>query len=295
MGGAIFILENAPKQRHDLISSLYSASSMGGHLLASWGVYTISTYATIDPGWRILYLLGCITALFGCLLRRNSAPTIHRSVKFSAASKNFLYSVWKNRRALLMITITSGFSYATYSIALVLMNGLIPLITPFTNAEIMEINTYLLLLDFAALPLFGWIAAQVSREKLMLGVSLATLLLAMPLMNGLEGASLTGIIAIRLILVIVGVAFCAPFHAWAQQLVPADSRYAVISLGYALGSQLLGSPTAAFSLWCYRQTGMVSSVAWFWMLLAFASSLSLMLTVKSHQVSHPRVAANTAE
>ena len=101
----------------------------------------------------------------------------------------------------------------------------------------------------------------------------------MPLLMSLEGASLVQIIGVRIVFVIFGVAFFAPFHAWAQQLIPSTCRYAVISLGYALGSQLLGSPTASLALWCFQKTGMISSVAWYWLGLGLISSLSIVMTL----------------
>ena len=142
----------------------------------------------------------------------------------------------------------------------------------------MKINTYLLIFDFAALPFFGWIASKVPREKLMLSVSLGVILCAIPLISSLKGATFIGVIGVRIVFVVFGVAFFAPFHAWAQQLVPANSRYAVISLGYALGTQALGSPTAALALWSFHKSGLVSSVVWYWMFLGLLSSGIITLT-----------------
>lgn len=282
IGGAIFLLENSPERRQDLFSSLYDASTMGGHLLASFGVFLLSTYDFVNPGWRLLYLSGCITALFGCLMRRSSPP-IKESIKFSESVLKLKNSLWEHRKILFFIMVCSGFGSACYSIALVLMNGLIPLVSIFTKEEIMKINTYLLILDFCALPVFGWVASKISREKLMLLSSLAVALFSIPLCLSLEGASLPHIISVRILFVIFGVAFFAPFHAWAIQLLPRDSRYAVISLGYALGSQLLGSPTAALALWCFKKTGMMASVAWYWMFLSLLSSgiIGMALRAKS--------------
>jgi len=285
MGGAIFLLENSSEKRHDLLSSLYSASTMGGHLLASLGVFLLGYYNLTDPGWRFLYLCGCVTALFGCLIRR-SPRTVQPTVKFSQAAMNLKDTLWIYRKPLICIMITSGFASATYSIALVLMNGFIPLVSTFSKTEVMKINTYLLILDFFALPFFGWIASKVPREKLMLSASLGVVLCAMPLMLSLKGASLMGIIAVRIAFVIFGVAFFAPFHAWAQQLIPSTCRYAVISLGYALGTQALGSPTAALSLWCFQKTGLIASVSWYWMFLGLLSSgvIALALRTKKTQI-----------
>lgn len=282
MGGAIFLLENSSEKRHDLFSSLYSASTMGGHLLASLGVFLLGYYNLTDPGWRFLYLCGCVTALFGCLIRR-SPRTVQPTVKFSQAAMNLKDTLWTYRKPLICIMITSGFASATYSIALVLMNGFIPLVSTFSKTEVMKINTYLLILDFFALPFFGWIASKVPREKLMLSASLGVVLCAMPLMLSLKGASLMGIIGVRIAFVIFGVAFFAPFHAWAQQLIPSTCRYAVISLGYALGTQALGSPTAALSLWCFQKTGLVASVSWYWMFLGLLSSGVIALALRTQK------------
>ncbi len=147
MGGAIFLLENSSEKRHDLFSSLYSASTMGGHLLASLGVFLLSHYNFTDPGWRFLYLCGCVTALFGCLIRR-STHTVQSSLKFSRTLTNLKRTLWKYRKPFLCIMITSGFASATYSIALVFMNGFIPLVSTLTKTEVMKINTYLLVLIF---------------------------------------------------------------------------------------------------------------------------------------------------
>jgi len=282
MGGAIFLLENSSEKRHDLFSSLYSASTMGGHLLASLGVFLLGYYNLTTSGWRFLYLFGCITALFGCLIRR-SPHTMQPSVKISHTVTNLRNTLWTHRKALVCIMITSGFASATYSIALVLMNGFIPLVSTLSKTEVMKINTYLLLLDFCALPFFGWVAYKVPREKLMLSASLGVVLFAIPLILSLKGSLLMGVIGVRMAFVIFGVAFFAPFHAWAQQLIPSTCRYAVISLGYALGTQALGSPTAALALWCFQKTGMISSVVWYWMFLGLLSSGIIALALRKKQ------------
>ena len=85
-----------------------------------------------------------------------------------------------------------------------------------------------------------------------------------------------GIVVIRTLFVLIGVAFTAPFHAWAQQMVPQAHRYSVISFAYALGSQILGGPTALISLWLFKKTGQISSVSWYWMVLAITSSVVMM-------------------
>lgn len=282
MGGAIFLLENAPEKKHDFFSSLYNSTTIGGYIFASAGVAVISHFNLIDWGWRLLYSIGCLTGFFGFVIRKkistNAWPI--SSVKHQSPIINQLKILWNQRIPLLHIIVNAGFAYASFTIALVLINGFLPFISSVTKSEMMHLNTWLLVLDFCTLPFFGWLSSRISREKVMFGASLGAILSGIPLFILLPQSSFIGIIVIRIILVFFGVAFFAPFHAWAQQIVPKEHRYAIISFGYALGSQLLGGPTAAISLWSFKMTGMISSAAWYWLLLALLSSLSLVMTKK---------------
>lgn len=290
MGCGIFLLENAPEKKRDLLSSLYNSTTIAGILCASAMVALI---ASIDAlwAWRLLYLFGAITGIFAYLLRRGSA------VEFSER-KSFKI-LWEHKKALLFIASAAGFSYATYSIAIVLMNGFVPLVTSFSKEQMMELNTYLLVLDLVALPFFGWVASKISRMKLMLFSAMGVILFAIPLFMLIPSSSLPMIIAIRICLVLLGVAFAAPFNAWAHELLPTQSRYTIISFGYALGTQTLGGGTAAISLWCYKQTGSVAHAALYWTLLAFISCIAILLSKKYKESFHeeknltPRVTASS--
>ncbi len=278
MGGAIYLLENSPEKKQDWFSGLYSASTIGGILLASAGVFFLSTNHQIEMGWRILYIFGIVTVLFGLFLRRQEeiTPVLQREAPL-------LKILWEHRKLFLCVMISAGYSYASYTIALVLMNGFIPLISPFSKTEMMGMNTLLLILDFCALPLCGWLSSKVSREKWMFFCALIATVCAIPLCLLLKEGSLFTIVAVRTVLVLLGVAFFAPFHAWALQLVPASYRYLIISFGYSVGTQLLGGPTSAVSLWLYKKTGIVSSIGWYWMGLALISTIMLLFTMRKRQ------------
>jgi MFS family permease len=279
MGGAIYLLENISEKRHDFFSSLYNASTIGGILLASGCVALLSTFESVEKGWRLLYVLGCMTAFFGCLIRKNMPFVEKKSLSLKSQLSNF----WTYRRPLALITLTSGLAYANYSIALVLMNGFVPLVTGLTKAQMISLNTGLLVFDFCALPFFGWLSSKISREKLMIGTALAIALSSLPLLLFLKGATFLTVVAVRMCFVILGVAFFAPYHAWAQQLLPPEVRYSLISFGYALGSQLLGGQTAAISLWLFKETGWVGSVALYWMGLAFITTFVLTKTLQKKE------------
>ncbi len=285
MGGAIFLLENSCEKKHDLLSSFYNASTVGGILLASAGVSMLSHFQKVDSAWRFLYVFGCIMTLFACMMRRKipeeSISNPKRSFSFGKSLADLAKILWTYKKTLLSIMIVSGFSYATYSIALILMNGFVPLVSTLTKSQMMGLNTSLLVLDFCALPFFGWLSSRISREKLMLFSSLSVIVSAIPLFMLLKEGTLMNVLIVRICFVLFGVAFSAPFHAWAQQLIPPAHRYAVISFGYALGSQILGGPTAAISLWLFSQTTWIMSVSWYWLSLAIASSIVVAISWKT--------------
>ena len=274
MGGGIFLLEGSSEKRHDLLSSIYSSSTIAGILLASAGVALLCAINIVEWGWRLLYLFGCVTALVGMILRKKE-PAMSDASLFSLSLKEMARLFWQQRRTLIAIALVSAFSYANYSVALVLTNGLIPLVSDFTRADMTTLNTALLVFDFAALPFFGWLSSKISREKLMLATSVCVLFSAIPLFALMHHASYSTIVCARVSFVLLGVAFAAPFYAWAQKLVPPSHRYLLVAFGYALGTQLLGGPTSSIVLWTFQKTGSLAVAAWYWMTLAGLSGLVL--------------------
>lgn len=278
VGGALLLMEDKTKKNEDFLSALYNMTTIGGILLASAGVSLISYFGMIEWGWRALYLIGCITAFFAFSLRREplfvSPAYKNEEIRFNW--KESLKTCWKYRLELIQVAVVSGFSYATYSVALVLLNGFVPLVSSVTQSEMTYLNTLLLILDFLTLPLFGWLCLKTGRQAMMLAASFGTLLLGAPLIFLLSHASLMTVIGVRIVFVVLGVAFFAPFYSWAKSLVGPTHRYLVLSFGYAIGSQFLGGPTSTLSLWLFHKTGMPISLSWYWLLLAFLSTIVLL-------------------
>ncbi len=270
MGGAIFLLEQAPPTKHDLISSIYNAITIAGILGASAGASLCAYFGNIADNWRVLYLIGALAALFGWVLRLSS-PKVALTASlptFSFSWRSLVSLLWNNLSPLTKIALGAGLGYANYVMALVFFNAFVPLVAPFSTDEMTHLNTFLLIFDFALLPCCGLLAAKIHRENLMRYSALAIALLAIPLSMLLENASWTTVILVRSTFVFLGVSFFAPFHAWARGLVDERHRYLLISFGYSLGTQLFGSPAATVSMWLFHKTGWVASLSWYWMLLA---------------------------
>jgi MFS family permease len=271
IGGAIFVLEHTPLPKRGFMSGCYDASSIGGILLASGVVALMSAYGSIDQSWRTLFWAGAMTALFGIFLRWKATD----SAEFIESPKVQRMSVFQTlrdqRSPFLSIILTSGFAYTTYSLAFTLMNGYVPLITSLSKTEVVQINTLLLVVDLFLLPCFGYLASKFGKERIMLMGACGSVVSAIPLFLLLDHASLYVVVAVRFTIVFFGVAFAAPYYAWAMERVSPRHRYLILSLGGALGSQLIGVPTSAICLWLYKTLGWSGAPALYLLVVGIAA------------------------
>lgn len=268
--GSIFVLENSPLNQKNMMSSFYDVSSLSGPLLASGLVTLLTMQEAVEEWWRFLFILGGITAIFGLFLRL-SIPVKNAPLQ-QAKVAGFLEITKLHKGVLLSIIITSGFSYITYAMPFILMNGYVPLVTKLARSDVMKVNTLLIACDMLLLPCFGFLAHRFGKERLMLTGAFCSAISAIPLFYCLDGAGIFTVCFVRLAIIIFGVAFAAPYHAWKLEQVP-PRHYSVLSFGYALGSQLIGAPTSAICLWLYQQFGYIwspglylllfGSLAWF--------------------------------
>lgn len=291
IGGAVYLLENTQEKYHNLLSSLYDCSTVLGIILASGGISLIYYFDVQQDGWRVLYLFGCITAIFGAILRWRIKPNQLTQLgnNSKAILSKALNTIWKSKKETVTIMLAAGFGYSTYSVALVMINGFVPLISDISHQQMIKINTGMLLFDLIILPIFGSIANIFSRQKMMITAALSAALSGIPIFMLLEGSNLLTVLVIRIWLVIVGVCFSATFYSWSQNLVPKEERYTILSFGYALGTQLFGGPTATVSLWLFKMTGIAHSAAWYWMGLGLASTIAIVICHKKDSLRYPQL------
>ncbi|HEY2811091.1 MAG TPA: MFS transporter [Rhabdochlamydiaceae bacterium] len=271
VGASIFILEHTEEPRKNFISSIYNASTIAGTLIASILVSLCSFYWKDMPFWRWLYWSGGITALVVLPIRYKLTEGVE-FIKAKQTSANIVKVLSLNWKPLLAILCVAGFSYTTYSLPFTFMNGYIPLVTSMTKAGAVHMNTCLLVLDMCTLPFFGVLASKYSKEKIMLISALFTCVSSIPLFYLLPSASLPTILAIRMLIVLCGVGFSATYYSWIQELVLPQYRYTILSTGHAIGSQLIGAPTSAISLWLFQKTGWAGAPALYLMITSFLAA-----------------------
>lgn len=266
VGGAVFLLEHAEEGQKNMLSSLYNAATIAGALIAAASVTLCHLHFREEPFWRWLYWSGGITALIAVPIRYSLKESVEFMSAKLGAAWNVKEALKKNWKAFLAVVCVAGFSYTTYSLPITLMHGFVPLVTSITQAQIVQTTTFLLILDMCTLPFFGYLSSRISKEKIMLFAACFSFVSSIPLFYLLRLDSLLVVILIRSLIVLCGVAFTATYYSWIQELVPSQHRYTVLSVGHAVGSQLIGAPTPAISLWIFQKTGWTGAPALYLML-----------------------------
>ncbi len=274
VNGAVFVLEKIQEKNRSFISSIYDASTVGGILLAS---LLVTLHATFDLNWRYLFWAGSLTAFFGLAARQLEPNAPKKQQRASLQGK------WP---IILKIASVSGFTHITYIFGFTLMNGLLPLISDLSKQDVMMVNSALLLFDMLFLPVCGYIARLVGRERMMQRAAISLAALSIPLFLLLDHASLSTAIFVRTAFVALGVLFAAPYHAWALDQVAEEDRCTVLSFGYSLGSQLIGAPSCVLVLQLFQMTHSVLAPAIYLLLFALVAHYQIQ---RSHSALPSRV------
>lgn len=230
-------------------NSFYQSSSVGGILLASTFVTLIVVYDR--DLWRLAFLLGSLTALLALGLRRIPAnlDDFPASVSFRPLLKNVFSG--KQAGSLLKIIFLSSFTYLTYAIPFVFMNGFVPNMTKITYEEMIGINTTLLVLDMFLISFLGRFLEKKAPRTVMLFSAFCYSILILPAFFFLEDAALPFVTGVRVMMIILGMAYLLPYNVYLHGALNARDRYLLPGLGYAIGAEAIGktAPALCLSLW----------------------------------------------
>lgn len=267
-----FILRTVQKRR-GLLDSILGSTTVFGEILASLAALAVGLSSAPEFCWRWPFLISATTALVSIYLRQQISNT---DVATNVEEQHHFWPDLKQYRInFLRVIAVSGMSYITYSAPFIFFNNFIPQISAITYTEMMMLNTSLLILDMAVAPLFGWLADCISHARFMFTMSLILSLVIVPLFYFLPGASLSYVSFVRIVIVLTGLGFCAPLHAWFMTQFSGRQTYLLTGLAYAIGSQTFGRSMPAIGLYLWSQTQITWSPALFIMLVSGLACVAL--------------------
>ena len=260
----LYILSDKTNRDAFKNSYLYQTSVMIGIVFASF-VSTIVLDHQESGYWRICFIIGGITALFGYGLRIYKTEKLPFSTKqiLSLYSAGGVKTLWNNKILLLRIAITSGFGYMTYSVPFIIMNNLVPEFTNLTLKDLMPSNTTLLVMDMILLPIIGYFLVKFKLKNiLLLSVSILAITI-IPLWCQVENTSFSYIIFIKIWIIIIGVVFSDTINLWYNELIPKAEKYLITGVGSSIGAAIIGKMAPAICLGLYHHTKSPLVIGWF--------------------------------
>jgi MFS transporter, MHS family, proline/betaine transporter len=284
-GATSFINEYAPDHRRGLLSSLLPAASATGLLFGATLITilksSLSDDALISWGWRVPFLLALPLGLIGLYLRLKieDTPLFRALVKAADVSPTPIRSSLTEQFRWIAVAFGATLSYGVgFYVVPSYMPTYLSKVTNFGVLSIFAVTAAVLLAHIIALPLWGALSDRVGRKPVIMGGSIALVILTYPAFlliahgNNLAfaivgGATLGGLIA----------ACAAPLFAFMAELFPTRVRYSSVSIGYNLSVMTFGGTAPFIATFLIDRTG--SYIAPSFYLLAAAAGTVLALAV----------------
>ena len=268
--GNLYLLEQTQEKNRGKVNSAFNSSCVVGIFMASIAVTLVLHTKTPHSLWRLPFLGGSLTALISLYVRKHLPDTPHSPI---APLK---FSLKTTKGPLLRIILASSLTYLTYSIPFVFFNHFIPLITDIPLSQMLHYNSLFLLIDFLLLPLFGTLSDRFNPVRWMASSALLLGVTAIPLFLLLPQATLFTVLAVRLWIVLLGLAFLAPLQGWFFSLFSRDQCFLFSGLGYSLGAELLGKTTPTICLFLWYQFKNPTAPAFYVLFIALAAGWAVL-------------------
>lgn len=264
-GVVAYLLEGTRENRRGLITSLASAASEVGALLAvvlSALTVGMMSAAHLDAwGWRIPFFVGA--ALAGCVWFARStmqeSPDFLRQVKQHTVPDSPLrHTLAHHKPALFRTFAISALGSITYYV------GITYVPTFLSSSHILAEGRSLGMSSIAAVavilvtPLAGALSDRVGRKPVLLGLAIASMLLPLAMFGLMAGGGDLPIISGAIVLAcLAGGVSAVGAPATAEQF-PGEGRLSGLALGVTVATAIFGGLTPFLAELLIRQTGWIS-------------------------------------
>ncbi|MGW8202159.1 MFS transporter [Sphingomonas bisphenolicum] len=260
-GVVAYLLEGAPAGRRGFVTSLASAASEVGALLAA-GVSAI-TVASLDAqalgdwGWRIPFLVGA--ALAGVILVARSTMSespdfLRQQAQATTPANPLAHSLRHHRAAIGRGFAISALGSITYYVGITYVPSFLAAMGTTGEADALWLSTLAALAVIMVTPLVGWLTDRVGRRPVLVALALAGMVLPMAmflLMQGGFGVALAGAV----VLACLGGAVSAVGAVATAEQFPGEGRLSGLAFGATSATALFGGLTPWLAHWLIERSG----------------------------------------
>ena len=256
-GSVIFFLEHYPGKR-GFYGAIINSSAVLGFFLASIGTIVFTQPWMPSWGWRILFILGAVIALFGYYIRNDisETPEFRNAEELNEVKKMPLFEVFRTMPLAAILTI--GVGGCMGGLALTLSGYMVTYLTKVVHLPIgmaMKLNFLAILWYLLFTPISGYISDKIGPYKVMLSATIITLVSAKIIYLLLSLGTIYGAIFGQLLLATLAATFLGPLSAFIYSIFPTSLRYSGIAFNFSLGLAIFGGMAPIISATLIYMTG----------------------------------------
>ena len=265
-GVVAYLLETAPVRRRGLVTSLASAASEVGALLAvalsALTVALLSTAQLDGWGWRIPFFVGA--ALAGAILLARS--TMHESPEFErqqaegTVPTSPIRDSWRHHKPAIARTFAiSALGSITYYVGITYVPAYLASVGQVSESEALWLSTVAAVAVIVVTPLAGALSDRVGRRPVLIALAALSALLPLTMFSVMAGGSTVaiGLAAVVLACLAGGVSAVAA-RATTEQF-PGEGRLSGLALGVTMATAFFGGATPLLAELLVRHTGWSSA------------------------------------
>jgi MFS transporter, MHS family, proline/betaine transporter len=256
-GSMVYTTERSSPGARGLLSSSTAAGVTLGFILGSASAWLVNTLLGSTEaaawGWRIPFVGSVIFCVIGWFLRRQLAETPHG---LTAARKRppLLASLIANRLAMLqtfgVVAMTNAAYYLTFTFVVQRRSS-----APQGGSVFLLANTVSLITLLIAKPLGGWLSDRMGRRRLMMILTIVTMLVVRPALRLMSDGTPTQFVFGQTLLAVPIGAALGLQGAMLVELFPLSSRVTSMSLAYSVTLALTGGTAPLLSAWLIQVLG----------------------------------------
>jgi MFS transporter, MHS family, proline/betaine transporter len=271
------MVEHLPNRRGFAASWQFTSQAMSSLLAAVLGTVlttTLSDEALHSWGFRIPFLVGLLVGPAGVYIRRHvPEPPAAAEVLATAAPKTPIRDVLRNHKLAVLLTVgvlaaTTCLNYMiTYIPTYAIKTLGLPDSTGFTATLVAGV-VLLLVTSYA-----GHLSDRVGQVRIMIPAAALILVLIYPMFALMVAAPALGtLVVVLFFMALLKAGYFGPMGALMAELFPTQTRATGMAVGYNVGVTIFGGFTPLIAQWLLGSTGMDASPA-FWVMIAAAVSL----------------------